>query len=599
MDGTNGNKWWNVGGFVKNRLVGGLITEDKNLGTVLDIFDGLVAHCVQSSFNSGRSISKAVSGRNSGLNETSVGFFGKSGNLVHLYTVQNRRFKVDQTSTVLRNFVDTFLSSQSHCQGHHNTLTEWVNRRVGNLGKTLLEVIVKWVGFLTQSSNWGIISHRVGCLLGGSSHILDLHTNILKTPSESGLCKSCGVVIIKTVIISFSLGDFLAMLLHPFSVWVARSDFTLDANVVLEFSSFKVDVDHLARSQTSLLNNIGFLKIGNDTSLTHHVNTSVLGDGITSGTKTITIQRGTNRFTVRENKKGWTIPGLKQTSVEFVEVSDLGVFVQIWVLHVSSRDHSHQCAWGTVTRLGHQLEDRIQVGRIGSAKINDRLKEVWDVLGVAHSDNVLGGVIVDQVRVNVTLQRLGAFTGLHPVDVTEESVDLSVVSKHSHGLGKRPAGVGVGGETSVVDGELGCVIRIGQILVEGGQNCRLDHTLVDDGSGTQGSNIGFAVIPDKSSIFKLDGETAADKIQSTFKTIAAFVIVIKTFRGLDEELPDAGHGFSGQRTKDIRVNRDLTPSDESELVSSAHFFDLGLNGITLFVVHRKEDHTDTRLGAVV
>ena len=39
------------------------------------------------------------------------------------------------------------------------------------------------------------------------------------------------------------------------------------------------------------------------------------------------------------------------------------------------------------------------------------------------------------------------------------------MAEHTHGLGKRPSGVGVGGEAPVVHGEGGVVLLVLQVLV--------------------------------------------------------------------------------------------------------------------------------------
>lgn len=56
---------------------------------------------------------------------------------------------------------------------------------------------------------------------------------------------------------------------------------------------------------------------------------------------------------------------------------------------------------------------------------------------------------------------------------------LTVVAKDAHGLGKGPAGVGVGGEAPVVDGECRRVLLVSQVLVVLAHHHRPQHALHD------------------------------------------------------------------------------------------------------------------------
>ena len=55
---------------------------------------------------------------------------------------------------------------------------------------------------------------------------------------------------------------------------------------------------------------------------------------------------------------------------------------------------------------------------------------------------VLTCVSAHTLLINIELagdgRALGGLTSLHPVDVSEESVDLAVVAEHPHGLRERP-----------------------------------------------------------------------------------------------------------------------------------------------------------------
>mmetsp|Transcript_26741 Transcript_26741/g.43470 ORF Transcript_26741/g.43470 Transcript_26741/m.43470 type:complete len:258 (+) Transcript_26741:4243-5016(+) len=256
VDSSDSNHGRNVGCSIQLSLVSRLITQNQNLNTIADVFDSLVANGINRGLNSIRTIRKIISSGNSRLLEPSMLWLGKGSNPVHFVGVQHGRLKMDEACTLLRNLVDTFLLSECHSHRHHNTLTKRINRWVGYLSKTLLEVIVSCVWAFGEDGNWCIISHRISCLLSRSSHVLDLHTNVLKSPSESSLSKGSSGIIIKTIVSEGHPCHVLASLLDPFTIGVARSDLRLDGNVVLKFTSSQVNIDHLTRPKTSLLNNI-------------------------------------------------------------------------------------------------------------------------------------------------------------------------------------------------------------------------------------------------------------------------------------------------------------------------------------------------------
>mmetsp|Transcript_3098 Transcript_3098/g.6837 ORF Transcript_3098/g.6837 Transcript_3098/m.6837 type:complete len:280 (-) Transcript_3098:316-1155(-) len=261
-----------------------------------------------------------------------------------------------------------------------------------------------------------------------------------------------------------------------------------DGNVVLKLSRGKINIDHHSRPETSLLHNIRLVQI-NNTSFTHHVHGTIIGDGITRRSQPIPVQRCSNGLSVTVHKKCGSIPRLQQSTMEFVKVHDLGIVAQRWLVLVRSGHQTHERAGSAMATLGHELEDGIQVGGIGSSQVHERLEEVGHVLGIAHHDNVVGVLGSHQVLQFLLGQGLGLLARLHPVDITDEGVDLSIVSHDAHGLGERPLGVGVGTETTMVNDEFGGEVLVLQILVKLGKDASLHHALVHDGLAGEGGEV--------------------------------------------------------------------------------------------------------------
>lgn len=77
----------------------------------------------------------------------------------------------------------------------------------------------------------------------------------------------------------------------------------------------------------------------------------------------------------------------------------------------------------------------------------------------------------------------------HPVFVTPDRVDFSVVSSPSHWLSSVPRREGIGGETRMNKGEMGGVERMVQIMVVVVDLDRGELTFVDDVGWSEGTDI--------------------------------------------------------------------------------------------------------------
>mmetsp|Transcript_90291 Transcript_90291/g.184131 ORF Transcript_90291/g.184131 Transcript_90291/m.184131 type:complete len:265 (+) Transcript_90291:1510-2304(+) len=236
VNSSDGQKWRNVCGFIELRLVLGDIAKNQDLRSGLDLCYSFVTKSIERGLEPGRSGGHIVTRGQGDLLETTILVLGEFGNAIHLGAVEDRRFQVDETSSFFGDLVDTFLLTQSHTKRHDNTFTKRIDGRVGHLSKTLLEVVVKGVWAFGKNGNRRIISHGVSRFLGGSGHVLDLHTDIFESPSERSLCEGGGFVVVHAFVDSGCFLDILSLSLDPFSVRMTLRDFTLDCNIVLEFT---------------------------------------------------------------------------------------------------------------------------------------------------------------------------------------------------------------------------------------------------------------------------------------------------------------------------------------------------------------------------
>mmetsp|Transcript_110013 Transcript_110013/g.164605 ORF Transcript_110013/g.164605 Transcript_110013/m.164605 type:complete len:386 (-) Transcript_110013:536-1693(-) len=381
---------------------------------------------------------------------------------------------------------------------------------------------------------------------------------------------------------------------------MAFCNFTLDADIVFEFSTDKIDIYHLTRAQSSLFNDVSLVQVRDYPSLAHHVYCSVVRNRVSSRTESVAIKRCTDGFTIGENQESGPIPSFKQSSVEFVEVGDFRIIFQIRIVNVGGGHHGHESTRGAVTRLAHEFENRVEVCRVRTRQIDDRLQDGRNILCVAHGNNIVCCFVVNQItntEFRSDRNALRSFTCLNPINVSEQSVDFTIVPNDTHGLRKRPAGVCVGRETTMVDDEFGSVVRVRKVFVEFRENSRLNHSFVDDGSMTERSHvyIRLLVVPLEPSILKLDRKATTDEVKCTLEAIPGFVIVAETLRLFDKELPNVRHGFTRHGSKNIWVDWNFTPSHEFQFIGSTNLLNFLLHGITLRLVLRQENHSYSRL----
>ena len=69
--------------------------------------------------------------------------------------------------------------TQMHLEAHDELFAQGVNRRVGDLRETLLEVVVKKVRLIGEHRQRNVVPHAVGGLFAEGSHVLDDHVEVL------------------------------------------------------------------------------------------------------------------------------------------------------------------------------------------------------------------------------------------------------------------------------------------------------------------------------------------------------------------------------------------------------------------------------------
>ena len=105
---------------------------------------------------------------------------------------------------------------------------------------------------------------------------------------------------------------------QPLTVGMLVCQLLLDLTIVVDLTLLGVDQQNLSRLQTTLLGNLRRVEVHHAHLGCHH-HRIVLGDGVTSRTKSVAVEHTTGKTTVREQEGGRTVPWLHQDGMVLVE----------------------------------------------------------------------------------------------------------------------------------------------------------------------------------------------------------------------------------------------------------------------------------------
>ena len=231
----------------------------------------------------------------------------------------------------------------------------------------------------------------------------------------------------------------------------------LDVRIAQEFSSGRVDGNHLAGGETALFNNLELVELGT-ADLRGHDEHAVLGDVIASRPKSVAVKAGSGDYAVREGKSGWSIPRLGEAAVVVVEILEL-----LREVRVRAEGWRHEHRHGVkdaAAAHGENLQRIVEAGGVGAARLDDWLEEV-DV-GTPEIGFQLG------------------LTGMHPIPVAADRVDLAIVGEHAERMGQRPSREGVCAVALVEERDGRLVVGIREVGVELFEGRRNEEALVNN-----------------------------------------------------------------------------------------------------------------------
>ncbi len=356
--------------------------------------------------------------------------------------------------------------AEQGAQAHDEAFAQGIDRRVGDLGESLPQVVRHRSWPSRHGSERRVVPHGEGGFVGVGGHGLEHHGELfLRVPVSRLPLHQVGR----------RLGHRLARLERgetvgrPLGVRRGGGHVLLDGRIA-DHTEVGGDHHHVPGPEAATVDHAVPGGVDGPHLRGAHDH-AVLADGVPQRSQAVAVEDCANPRAVGEDHARRPVPGLHESGVVLVEATDVGVQVT-GLLPRLGDEHGHGMA--EVTPAPHE--------HLGRLVEHPRIA----VVGIEHG----------------TQELLGAESGLHgsevgpgphPALVAADGVDLSVVAEEAERLGPLPRGQGVGAEALVEDGQGSGEALVGQVEVERVEGVGRDQALVDDRTERARHHVGVAV----------------------------------------------------------------------------------------------------------
>ncbi len=333
-------------------------------------------------------------------------------------------------------------------QGRHELFPDRVERRVGDLGEQLGEVVEQEPGAVGQHGDGRVGAHGTDGLGASGGHRAEQQPQFLfgvaAGPLPGGELGAAGQV-------PAPVGQVVEVHLagvQPLGVGALGGQRRLHVGVLEQPVAAGVGEEDPSRLQPALAHHGGRVEV-EDPDLAGQDDQAVLGDPVASRAQAVAVEHRARHGAVGERDAGGAVPGLHQRGVEPVERAAFRVHLVV-VLPRLGDHHEHGVRQGPAAEV-EQFQALVEARRVACRLGQDRQQPV-DPPPVGRGRELVGG----QHRL----------PGPHPVAVAAHGVDLAVVRDEPVRVAQRPGRQRVGGEPGVHQGQRGDVGRVGQVRVE-------------------------------------------------------------------------------------------------------------------------------------
>ena len=462
---------------------------------------------------------------------------------------QDRLLQLDQVGVPRRLLQQISLAPQVRVQRRHQLFEVGVQRRVGDLGEELPEIVVQELRLVREARQRRVGSHRPQALLPVLGHGGEQDLHVLVGVAEGVLADEQRVVV---GLVDMAGGRQVVqvdqVLLEPLAPRALVHQLLLDLPVVDDPPLLHVDQEDLARLEPPLLQHL--LRLDRQhADLAGHDHQIVLGDVVAAGPQAVAVEHRADQVPVGERDRCGAVPRLHQAGVVFVERLEVRVHQVVFLPRLRDQ-HQHRVRQRPAVDR-EELERVVERGRVGARLRQDRVH------------------FLQLVAEHVALER--AVAGSHPVAVAPQGVDLAVVGQVAVGVGQPPRREGVRAEARVDDGQGALEVGVVQVLVVMAELVGRQHPLVDHPVGREDADI--KVLP---RLLRQIGRELDDVLRPLPDQVQSPIKVRPVEKGLahpDETLADARLGLARRGAGKPAVHRHVAPAQHHHPVVPHHLLE--------------------------
>ena len=300
-------------------------------------------------------------------------------------------------------------------------------------------------------------------------------------------------------------------MVEPFAVGLSLAVIFLYLLVLDKLTLYCINEKHFSGVETLFLNDslngdIKCADLGGEDKVLAAI--SVIGDIVTGGTETVSVEDSTEEIAVGEDNGGRAVPRLHHCCIILIECSLFTAHSGLML--PGFRDKSDDSKGKINSCHCHKFEGVVKTGGVGACYIEDR------------------NDIFHSVADKVALQN--GLTAEHLVHISRNGVYLAVMNHHTVWVRTLPTGVCVGAETGMNDSHSGMIILAVKVLVELSELVNEEHSLIYYSTAGAGAYVCLFI-----SLFK--NHSCNVKLSVERETLFA------VSRLFDECLIDIGHTF--------------------------------------------------------
>ena len=345
-------------------------------------------------------------------------------------------------------------------------LPDGIERRVGDLGEELAEIVVKETRPARQHGQGRVVAHRGQRFGPRAHHRLEDEADLLLRIAELALEADQARVLRREGAAQRKVGQVYTPRGQPLFVRVLGCQAVFDLVIVDDAPGRGVDQEHAARLDPPPEHHLRRRQV-EDPDLGRHDHEVVIGHPVAQRPEPVAIELGAHDGAVGEGDGRGAVPGLHQAGVELVEGPAGGGQV-VLVLPGLGHHHQHSVRQRPAAQV-QQLQHLVEAHRVAAARRDYR----------EHAGQVAGEEVARQ----------HGLPGPHPVAVALDGVELPVVGDITVGVGQWPAREGVGREPGVGQGQARLEQRVGQVVVKLPELGGRQHPLVNQRPGRQGRKV--------------------------------------------------------------------------------------------------------------